>query len=103
MVVTVFSKHASLEVQRFRFNLRGMCGTACARIMGAQASTCVCIMIISPYAAASRSSQRASCYPPAEGLHTHMLHLLAHMSHPLCFNIISQQCASASSCRTDSE
>lgn len=34
---------------------------------------------------------------------THMEHRCANMSHPLCFNLISQRCVSVSSCRTVSE
>lgn len=40
MVVTVFSKHASLDVQLFRFNLTGMCRSAC---VGMCAGAHVCL------------------------------------------------------------
>ncbi len=70
MVVTVFSKHASLEVQRFRFNLTGMCRSVCACVGVCARCTCVCIMTI-PLCCGFLVLSACQLLSPAEGLHTH--------------------------------
>lgn len=83
---------------------------ACGCVCVVQANTCVGIMIFSPTPWLLVALSMPAVLPrwgtadTHAHTYTHMQHLLAHLSHPFCFNIIIQQCVAAeSSCRTLSE
>lgn len=97
MVVTVFSKHASLDVQLFRFNLTGMCRSAC---VGMCAGAHVCLHNDhSPMPQLLGALSVPAVIPCWGTAHTHTRYTYALTCHTLSVSTFnSQRCASVSFC-----